>query len=291
MTQTTSEPYRSVWQYLARTPFHHGWIVAGGVKTRYLEAGKPSSPVLIMLHGTGGSLDTFCANIGPLAAHFHVFAIDMIGSGFSAKPDHDYLIADYVRHVRDFMDAKILMHASIMGVSLGSWVAARFSLAHPERTNKLVLLSPSGMISNPETLKRMRSSRTQAVDDPTWDNVHAVMARLVHDSENVIDDHVAIRQSAYKQPEMKAAMKHILALQTPDIREQNLLHESEWRAIKAKMLVIASIEDKGDYLKTAYCIGEINPNATVIDMPNVNHWPHFENPEEFNAIAIEFLND
>ncbi len=79
--------HRSVWLYLLDTAFTHGFIDAGGVRTRYLEAGQRGKPIVLMLHGTGGSLDTFCANIGAFADHFHVFCIDMLGSGFTGKPE------------------------------------------------------------------------------------------------------------------------------------------------------------------------------------------------------------
>ena len=55
-----------------------------GQKIHYVEAG--SGPNLILLHGLGGSTQTWQFNIAPLAEKFHVFVPDQIGFGKSDKP-------------------------------------------------------------------------------------------------------------------------------------------------------------------------------------------------------------
>jgi 2-hydroxy-6-oxonona-2,4-dienedioate hydrolase len=133
--------YRSVWTELLATPFRQGWLDAGGIKTRFVQAGSESNPELVMLHGTAGSLENFAANIAPHAEHFNCIAFDMIGSGMTAKPDHDYETEHYVKHVLDFYKAMNIRKASIIGLSLGARVASRFAIDHPEHVEKLVLLS------------------------------------------------------------------------------------------------------------------------------------------------------
>ena len=73
--------YRSIWTELLATHFRQGWIDAGGIKTRFLQAGNGTNPPLIMLHGTAGSLENFAANIAAHAEHFNCIAFDMIGQG------------------------------------------------------------------------------------------------------------------------------------------------------------------------------------------------------------------
>ena len=90
------QPYRSVWTELLDTPFRQAWIDAGELKTRFIQAGDPSKPPLVMLHGTAGSLENFAANIAAHARHFNCIAFDMIGSGMTDKPDYDYETEHYV---------------------------------------------------------------------------------------------------------------------------------------------------------------------------------------------------
>ena len=96
-------PYRSIWTELLATRFRQDWVDAGGIKTRFVQAGNESKPPLVMLHGTAGSLENFAANIGPHAEHFNCIAFDMIGSGMTAKLDHDYETKHYVKHLLDFL--------------------------------------------------------------------------------------------------------------------------------------------------------------------------------------------
>ena len=286
---STEQTYRSIWTSLLSVPFEQKWIDAGGISTRYARAGSPDAPALILLHGTAGSWEGFAANLGPLSQHFQCFAIDMVGSGFSDKPDHDYEISDYVAHVHAFMDVVGLERASLIGCSLGSWVAARFALTHPGRTHKLVLLSAAGLFANAANMDRIRSRRTAAVEDPCWQNIKPIFDHLIHEERNRIDDIIAVRQRVYRQPDMVRTMLHVLALQDPTIRQRNLLSEADWRSIASPALVVGSLADKDEYLETARRVSRLIPKARYEEMAQVGHWPHFEDPDRFNPLCIEFL--
>jgi pimeloyl-ACP methyl ester carboxylesterase len=216
-------------------------------------------------------------------------AIDMVGNGFSDKPDYDYEIAVYVDHVRGVMDALGLQRASFIGMSLGAWVSARFALDHPDRIDRLVLLSPAGLIATESNMARIRAERTKAVQDPTWESIKAMFEHLIADERNRIPDVVALRQAIYRQPETLQVIDHVLILQDPAARDRNLLTEAQWSAIKAPTLVVASGKDHGEYQSTARRVAALIPDAEVFEMPEVRHWPHFEDPEAFNEAAVRFL--
>jgi 2-hydroxy-6-oxonona-2,4-dienedioate hydrolase len=281
--------YRSLWTLLREVEFCQRRIDVGGVSTRIAEAGDPASPAVILLHGTGGHWEAYAANLGPLSQHFHCIAIDMVGNGFTDKPDYDYEIGVYVGHVTGVLDALGVPTASFIGMSLGSWVAARFALDHPERTGKLILQSPAGLIATAENMARIRAERTRAVEDPSWDSIKAMFDHLIADEANRIPDLIALRQAIYRLPETRQAIDHVLILQDPDARERNLLAPEQWSSIKAATLVVASGKDHGEYQSTARQVARLIPNAEVLEMPAVRHWPAFEDPAAFNAAALRFL--
>lgn len=281
--------HRSIWTHMMRTPFRQDWVEAGGINTRYVQAGKPDAPALIMLHGTAGSWEGFCANIPAHAEHFNCYAIDMIGSGFSSRPDIDYEIPNYVDHVRAFMDAVGIERASFMGTSLGAWVVARFALQYPARTDKIELLSAAGLFANASNMTRIRNVRSAAVSDPSWSNIKPIFDHLLQKEGSRIPDIIAVRQAVYRQPDMLKTMQHILCLQDPDIRPRNLISEDEWRSIQAPALITGSLADKDEYLETAQRVAKLIPNATYLPMEGVGHWPQFEDPDTFNAASIAFL--
>ncbi len=286
---TEGPGYRSIWTELCTVAFRQAWVDAGGVTTRLAEAGPRDAPAVLMLHGTGGHWETFASNLGPFSEHFRCIAIDMVGNGFSDKPDVDYEIGVYVEHAFAVLDALGVSSASFMGTSLGAWVAASAALARPERVEKLVLMSPAGLMATAGNMARIRSERTAAVDDPSWSRIKALFDHLIADERNRIPDLVAVRQAIYRLPGTKAAIDHVLVLQDPAVRHRNLLTEQQWSSIAAPALVVASGQDHSEYESTARRVAALLPNAEVLEMPSVRHWPRFEDPEAFNAAAIAFL--
>ncbi|WP_235489311.1 alpha/beta hydrolase, partial [Frankia sp. AvcI1] len=57
----------------------------------------------------------------------------------------------------------------------------------------------------------------------------------------------------------------------------------------APTLVVASGKDFGEYQNTARQVARLIPDSRVLEMPEVKHWPHFEDPELFNPAALAFL--
>jgi 2-hydroxy-6-oxonona-2,4-dienedioate hydrolase len=289
-TAQADEPdYRSLWTFLRTVEFRQAFIDAKGIRTRIAEAGSPDLPALVMLHGTGGHWETFAPNLGELSKHFHCVAIDMIGAGFSDKPDYDYEIPVYVDHALAVMDALGIEQASFLGMSLGAWVCARIAVDHPERMNRLILMSPAGLIATASNMARIRAERTKAVEDPSWASLKAVFDHLIADEDNRLPDLIALRQAIYRLPETRATIDHLLILQVADARDRNLITEAEWKTIQAPTLVVASGKDHGEYQSTARQVAALIPNSEVFEMPEVRHWPHFEDPASFNPAAIAFL--
>jgi 2-hydroxy-6-oxonona-2,4-dienedioate hydrolase len=281
--------FASIWTALREVDFRQGFIDAGGIRTRYVEAGEPDAAAVLMLHGTGGHWETFARNIGPYSEHFRVIAFDLVGNGFSDRPDIGYEIPLYVSHVAAVMDAFGVQRAHLLGTSLGSWIAAAFALSHPERVNKLVFMSTAGLVATAENMARIRATRRRAVENPDWDTIKAMFDHLINDEQNRLPDLIALRQAIYRQPGMIETMEHTLVLQDPDIRDRNLLAEQAWRSITAPTLTIASGDDVSEYSNTSRRVAQLIPDAEVFEMAGVKHWPHFENADLFNQVSLEFL--
>ena len=281
--------YRSIWTWLRELEFRQGWCDAGGVRTRFAEAGDPAAPGVLLLHGTGGHWETFAPNLAALSEHFHVVAVDMVGNGFSEKPDYDYEIAVYVRQVTAVLDHFGLDRASVVGMSLGAWVTARLALDHPDRVEKIILMSPAGLVATASNMARIRAERTKAVENPDWQSIKAMFDHLIADEHNRIPDVIALRQAIYRLPDTRETIDHLLILQDPAARERNLLTEQQWSSIKAPALVVASGKDYSEYESTARRVAALLPNSQLLEMPDVKHWPHFEDPETFNPAAVKFL--
>jgi 4,5:9,10-diseco-3-hydroxy-5,9,17-trioxoandrosta-1(10),2-diene-4-oate hydrolase len=119
------------------------YIDIGNITMRYRVAGR-GDPV-ILLHGIGGFLEYWDANIQALAQGQQVYALDMLGFGRSTKPPASYTLAFLAQGVQAFAHALQLERVSLVGLSLGGGVALQFARMFPHRVRKLVLVASAGL--------------------------------------------------------------------------------------------------------------------------------------------------
>ncbi|MEQ8936892.1 MAG: alpha/beta fold hydrolase [Amphiplicatus sp.] len=279
-----------IWPEIAAGAVSLGFIDAGGVRTRYLEAGDTGADeAVIFVHGTGGHLEAFTRNILPHAAHYRTIALDMIGHGYSDKPDYDYEIAHYVRHLLDFCNAMGVRKAHLHGESLGGWIVAQFAIDHPDRIATLTLNTAGGLNTDPEVMKRVYNVTMKAVAEASPETVRARLEWLMNDPSRVTDDLVEMRYGIYTQPGFKRAMAHILCLQNMQIRMRNVLTEETLSTISAPTLVIWTDHDPTAPIETGQRFVNAIANSRLVVMSDCAHWPQWEKADEFNALHLDFL--
>ena len=100
-------------------------VAVYGQKIHYYQAGD--GPAVILLHGLG--LDaTFWTFVIPALSRTHrVYAVDMLGFGRSDKPPLEYSIETFVEFLEGFMRQAGIPKATLVGLSLGGWIAAEFA--------------------------------------------------------------------------------------------------------------------------------------------------------------------
>jgi pimeloyl-ACP methyl ester carboxylesterase len=113
-----------------------------GQHIHYHEAGEGKN--IILLHGLGASADIWAANIPALSPHYHVVIPDQLGFGNSDKPPIEYKIQTWVEFLDLFMQALNIPKATVVGNSLGGWIAVDFARQHPEKVERLVLADAAG---------------------------------------------------------------------------------------------------------------------------------------------------
>lgn len=285
----TKSQHSSIWSDLTQVPFTQGYLDAGGIRTRYLAAGDEGKPLLILIHGTGGHAEAFSRNLAAHAEHFRTYAIDLVGHGWSDKPNLDYEIVDYVRHVIAVIKALGYQKAHISGESLGGWVAGWMAVHHPEWVDRLVLNTAGGWTAYPEVMERISRLTMEAVTDPSPARIRTRLEFLMHDHSKVNDDLVEVRRAIYSQPGYSDIMKRILCLQQMDIRRRNMFSAADSASIKAPTLVLWTSHDPTAAPEEGRKIADAIPGAQFHVMNECGHWPQFEDPETFNRIHLDFL--
>jgi 2-hydroxy-6-oxonona-2,4-dienedioate hydrolase len=282
--------HESLWADLRGVSFSQGWLNAGGIRTRYLASGEPDMPALLLLHGTGGHAEAYTRNLRAHGEHFRTYAIDLLGHGWTDKPDVPMEVTAYVDHLVRVLDALCLSQVHLSGESLGGWVAARFAIEHPDRIGRLVLNTTGGSRADPQVMSRLKELTLRAATDPTWDFVKARLEWLMHDKRHVNDDLIATRQAIYSAPGAAAAMRRALVLQDMDVRVRNLLTPDAWGRIAAETLVLWTDHDPTNPVEEGRRIASMIPGARFAGMNGCGHWPQWEDAPTFDALQVAFLS-
>jgi pimeloyl-ACP methyl ester carboxylesterase len=286
---------RSIWSFLDNVAFTQGYVDAGGVRTRYVNAGPKDAPVVVMVHGMGGSWENFTANFGEFSKHFNTYAYDLKGHGYSAKPDEVHDVESYVAQLAGFLKAQNLTKVNLFGLSIGGWISTKFTTRHPEMVDKLIVMSAWGRpraAPTPETIAMMktgRGERMKAVEDPTYEAIDAVFAGLIENPADRMQDLLALRLRLYQQPGMVMTMENVFGGLENGYWEKNELTDEELKNVSRPTMIMACVDHEDMFLKMAYEYKALIPGVKWFEILGASHWPQWETPDAVNQAAIAFF--
>jgi 2-hydroxy-6-oxonona-2,4-dienedioate hydrolase len=277
----------SIWGDLFGVELRQRFVDAGGIRTRVIEAGE--GPAVVLIHGTGGHLEAYARNVRALSEHFHVVLYDMLGHGYTDKPDRPYTIDVLSDHLVRLLDALEIDRAHLSGESLGGWVAAWTAADRPTRVDRLVLNTPGNITNKPQVMATVRDSSLKAVREASPETVRARVEWLFYDTGHVTDELVALRLAIYTQPGFERAMTNIVAVQDWTYREP-YAWSSEWCGrIAAPTLLLWTDHDPTGGIDEAQLLREWIPDARIEVIEGAGHWPQWEKPDEFHRAHLRFL--
>jgi non-heme chloroperoxidase len=133
-------------------------VLGTGPKVHYAEQGHPEGEAIVLVHGWPDSWFSFSRVLAMLPTHYHAVAFDQRGFGNSERPAYCYGIDDLAADLVVFLDAVGIRRASLVGHSLGSFIARRVAETRPERVARLVLISSAVTAANNKVLVAAQAS-------------------------------------------------------------------------------------------------------------------------------------
>jgi len=249
-------------------------ITVDGCRTFLLRGGE--GPPLLYIHG-GGGLAGWQDWMARLARRHEVIAPEMPGFGRSDTPDWFETIHDVAYFLLDLMAALDLRDVTLVGHSLGGWIAAEAAVRDVARLRGLALVAPSGLhvqgvpkpdifLMTPEEMARAR------FHEPAL----AEAALAAEASEEALD--AALKNRFATARLMWAPRGH-----DP--------HLAKWlHRITVPALVLWGAQDgilpAGPY---AARWGEVLPRATVRILDACGHVPQVEQADAFCAALDRFI--
>lgn len=247
---------------------------------RFLDSNKRSTP-LLLLHGLGGSIESWTNNIGFLSTKFRIIALDLPGFGLSDKPKISYSINFYVGFLEKFIKKIKLSHFFIMGSSLGGHIAVEFAIRNRRNVDKLVLISPAGSL--PKTFKGTKELQKylQIVNAKSSKDVDRILRSI--DNSMVSSSYA---DAIYKRLSLPGAKQGFISALKGSARAPR--YNNKLSRINTDMLLIWGREDRMIPLRFIRPFME-HGKSRIIILEKCGHRPHVENPKLFNKIVKDFL--
>lgn len=250
------------------------------LRVRYLDSNKKRTP-LLLLHGLGGSIESWTNNIEFLSTKFRIIALDLPGFGLSDKPKISYSINFYVGFLEKFIKRIKLNHLFVIGSSLGGHIAIEFTIRNRKNVDKLILISPAGSL--PKTFKGTKELRKylRIVNAKSSKDVSRILSS--------IDNSMVSRSYAdavYKRLSLPGAKQAFISALKGSATASR--YNSKLSKIDTDMLLIWGREDRMIPLRFIRPFIEHGKSRIVI-LEKCGHRPHVERPKLFNRIVKDFL--
>lgn len=236
-------------------------------------------PVL-MIHGLGGTSNTFQPQMAVLAGRYRVVRPDLPGSGRSAVPA-SLSIGGMVASLAALCAAAGIASAHVVGHSLGTILAQHLAVEHPALVRGLCLL---GALTEPtEAARTAQRARAAAAREDGMAGIADQVARASLSAATRTANPAAVafvRESLMRQPQAGYALTcEALA----DARAADLA------AIRAPILVITGADDPVAPPSVARHIADHAPGARADILGRCGHWPSIEQADEVNRLLASFL--
>lgn len=250
-------------------------------------------PPLVLLHGFTGSAQSWQSHFQTLGDHFSLIAPDFLGHGKSDAPAHPsrYSMEHCAADLLALLNQLEINRTHILGYSMGGRVALYFTLTYPQRIANLVLASASPGLADPHE----RAQRAA--------NDAALAARIERDGIASFVEYWTNIPLFATQRDLPGPVRAALYQQRLENRADGLANSlrglgvgvqpSLWDQLpnlEIPTLLVAGALDR-KFTAIAQAMSQSMPNARLTIVPNAGHTIHLEQPEFFDQLVTQFLDD
>ncbi len=252
-----------------------------GARIAYQEQG--TGPPVLLIHGLGASSVFWKATLPALAARHRVIAPDLPGFGESSRPAVAYSPGIYPPYLVGLLDRLGIPRAAVVGHSMGGLIALRLCRDHPDRVERLALLSSTGMPwPDPPILERV--GRLPGIGElilglrSAWATRWVLRRYAVRQPSALTADVLAAMGQASPQAFLQLAR----TIRGEDVRP--------WLGtLRLPVLIVWGDRDRVVPLDHGRAMAALIPAAKFVAIPEAGHFVQLEQPEAVNAVLTEFL--
>lgn len=261
------------------------WINLEGLKIRYLESGKGKNRHVVFIHGLGSAADRWMKIPEMLSSDFHCVAIDLPGFGESDKPEKiEYTIDRFSQFVISFQKKISIFggKTSLIGHSLGGYIASEITIQNPNQVKQLVLVDSSGMLNHPTPILE---EYLLASKNPSENKVRSAFEKMVADPKRIPQPLVDGFIRRINMPNAKHAFQSTL-----ENSAKTQIGLERLRMIKkTPTLIIWGAQDRVIPIEHSRFFLDAIENSRLEIIDDAGHAPFAEKPKQFCEILGKFL--
>lgn len=275
-----------------------------GYNIRYQYAGM-DGPALVLVHGFGANSDHWRKNISYLAKSSRVYSIDLIGYGYSEKPNPRefklnsfYTFETWAEQLNEFCAEVVKDKAFFICNSIGGVVGLQAAIMEPQVCKGILLLNISlrmlhikkqpwfgrPFIKSFQSLLRntpVGKLFFQAVATP--ESVRSILCQCYHDTSAVTDELVEIILKPGLDPGAADVFLEFICYSDGPLPEELL------PKVKCPVLVAWGDKDPWEPVELGKAYKDFDSVEDFIILPNVGHCPQDEAPDLVNPLIESFV--
>ena len=245
-----------------------------------------AGPVVVYLHSAQGEGEGL-ALLDLLADQFDVVAPMFPGYGESEGLDQIDDMEDATFHLLDVLDRLEIDRPTIVGVSLGAWMAAEVATRYPERVGGLVLVNPAGLYIEGAEIKDIFGRKLSEMIPDLYHDPQHPMAQLMRQYSEIAADRNADLPFELVKPFFQTMAA------TARLAWDPYLHNPKLRRrlgrITAPTLVVRATGDTLIPEEHARAYAAEIPGATYREIDDAAHLVMIEQPAALAGMVTEFV--
>lgn len=272
-------------------PSPSAFVNIDGMDVHYRDEGNAADSLpIVLIHGTGSSLQTFDEWASILRGEHRVVRMDIPAFGLTGPfPTRDYAIENYVIFIEKFLNTRGIKHCILGGNSLGGQIAWQFTLKDPDMVDKLILIDAAGYpIVSKSTPIAFKIARTPVLNKIMTFITPRFMAKM--SVENVYADKTKVTKGLvdrYFELTLREGNRQALVDRMTSVYDTSNIPRI--KTIRQSTLVLWGEQDGLIPLSNAYRFHTDLPNDTLVILKNMGHVPMEENPKESLKAVLDFL--
>ena len=262
------------------------YVEIQGLRVHVMAAGD-GDPVLL-IHGVGQSAYTWRRSFDELSKHFLVIAVDMIGYGYSDKPDLTYSIEENSEFLLALLNTLRIKQTHLVAIGSGAVYALDFVIHYPARVGRAVCLAPGGVTPDMPAILRTMASPTFS-RAASWLFTEGQVRRILR---SCMFDQTCLDERDMDEIYETLALpgsKEVLCRSLKNFHEEEVV--SRLRMVPHEVLYCWGSEDRWRPLEEQNPYVTATPESSLYIMRNCGHLAHEEKPERFNEVVTSFLDD